>query len=975
MSQSFEHLVDIFIAVIIMFLFPLLYFGQKEDTLTQSVISAETDSLVSDIRSKGYLTKEMYDQYLDELSRTDGLYDISIKHRHMVNEPEYRFRTPDEVKEEQDSAYSGSNVLTQLPVSTVPPVVNDPISTGTLNTQTNASILASAVNTPADPSHVHTDACYLGIKHFHTSACYVPHVHDASCYQTTYCDGTWTGVWVDNYSYRLVCPYCGWDSGSTGSTQASPSNAPSPVWFTCKCGKTSQIAWVDNGHAYWTGHCTKCPYGITSYAGSQEGVVHGYKQDLVCNKTTTLVCGKIEGHYYNGNTEVFAVCNQIVSGIVPTNTIQSVALGDPLITTVTATYQDGSTKVVVATANFTADHIVQNQIVTLTYQYTLSGNTYTKTSNITVTVIPRSKTCVNGHTYNLRADGSDPGCPYCLAWLRSLTIVTPASGNITIYKGTTLSENGVTLLATYMDGHTQYLYNEYVDNLDTQYIGTQNVTLSYKGKYVYLNVTSKRNLRLCPVCNRYYELYPDGSDPGCPFCLALTPIFTGNVMNYYNDYETDAILKELYEGSGIYYFSDRDFIEFDIRNHSTSLGRRIINFFDRRIGTDSTQVVDGGYVREEGAPNITVLINPPIQTDIPIVNDPVSTGTLNTQTNASILASAVNTPANPSHVHTDSCYLGSKHVHVGTPSAGGACYGTYTPGGVCGASIVYEGTHNSGTWYWYCPIDATPIYNTPTVTFADYHCLNSNGHHSLGFQTNTYTMTCPTCHRSFTSYAQSIPSSCGATTTGQYSLTCGKMAGHYYSGNTEVFPVCDQLVSSIVSTNPIQTVALSDPLITTVTATYQDGSTKVVIAAANFTADHTVQNQPVNLTYQYTVGETTYTKTCNITVSVIPRSKTCTNGHTYNLRADGSDPSCPYCQAWLRSLSVISPSSGNITICIGTTLPDNGVTLLATYMDGHTQILTNEYIDNLDKQYVGIQNITVSYKGLYVYLTVTTKKK
>jgi hypothetical protein len=334
-----------------------------------------------------------------------------------------------------------------------------------------------------------------------------------------------------------------------------------------------------------------------------QGVTHGTVNTLVCTKTGeyTINCGKIEGAFYNGNTRVYPICSQQVSSIAPTHSIQTVAIGDALITTVTATYADGSTKVVVGTTTFSTATPRQNQPAVLTYSYTIGGIAYTKTCNITVTVVPRSKSCANGHTYNLNSDGSDPGCPYCQAWLSSLTITYPITGPFTIYKGTTLVDNGVTLLATYMDGHTQILYNEYVDNLDENYVGTQNVTISYKGKYVYLTVTTKRVLQLCSTCNRYYELYPDLSDPGCPFCQARTPIFTGNVLQYYNECFKNEILKELYEGSGVYYFADKDYLEIKVSNSGKSMGRRLLEFVYRGLGGNSLQTVSGGYIREEGS--------------------------------------------------------------------------------------------------------------------------------------------------------------------------------------------------------------------------------------------------------------------------------------------------------------------------------------------------------------------------------------
>ena len=222
----------------------------------------------------------------------------------------------------------------------------------------------------------------------------------------------------------------------------------------------------------------------------------------------------------------------------------------------------------------------------------------TKTCTITISVIPRTKLCLNGHTYNLNSDGSDPGCPYCKAWLRSLELVEPASGSITIDRGTSLSDNGVSLLAVYLDGRTEYLTEGYIDNLDKQYVGAQIVTIGYKGMYASLTVITKRNRILCPVCGRYYELYPDGSDPGCPYCRSRTPVFTGNVMKYYTEHHTKEILKELYEGSGTYYFNDWDNLTITARNVGGSWSNKFLAFFGFNRGFVQSRY--GGYIRKNG---------------------------------------------------------------------------------------------------------------------------------------------------------------------------------------------------------------------------------------------------------------------------------------------------------------------------------------------------------------------------------------
>lgn len=613
MSDIVNHFLDAAIAILIIFLVPLIYFGQKQDALVQTLVYTETNSLVSEIRSNGYLTRDRYDLFLENLSDTGLLYDISMEHRHEVHEPEYRLRTAQEVIDEQNSTYTGSNVYTYRPVTTDIPVVSDPVNTGALNTETNASVLASAVNTPASAGHVHTDSCYNGTKHVHIGnatsgggcyGTYQAHQHISSCYTTSYCDGTWTGGYATTYRMYFNCSFCGKSTGGWAETTTT-SGTPSPHVWTCSyCWKRNSTPFsIVSVSSDWYGHCTKCPAGITSSMNMQ-GVSHGTTTSLNCSRTGeyTLNCGKTEGAYYNGNTQVFPICSQLITSIIATHTVQTVAIGDPLITTCTASYLDGSTKVIVGTTSFSTSSPVQNQTVTITYNYMIGETSYSKSCNITVTVIPRSKTCAKGHLYNLNSDGSDPGCPYCRSWLASLVITYPSTGSLTIYRGTTLSENGVTLLATYLDGHTQLLTNQYVDNLDSVYVGTQNVTISYKGKYVYLTVVTKRNLKQCSVCNRNYELYPDGSDPGCPFCKARTPIFTGNVLEYYNENYTNEILKELYEGEGIYYFTNKDCLVINVQNNSRSWGQKLLSFIYRGLWESNIQTISDGYIREDGNP-------------------------------------------------------------------------------------------------------------------------------------------------------------------------------------------------------------------------------------------------------------------------------------------------------------------------------------------------------------------------------------
>lgn len=771
MDSPLEIVVDIVIAILLILIFPLIYIGQKQDALTQSIVEIKTDELIQEVRSKGYIDREMYENYIEEITSTGVLYDVSMEHTHQVLEPEYRFRTPEEVMEEQDRKFTGENVYTYRPVYSEIPYVEDPIDNSglTMNEETNESILEDAVRTPADPNHVHTADCYAGhvhsgsksftYSHSHTGACrnYLSRADAIVTCRSCNKNYVWTNAayyWnTDTNSQQVIyidtsgsknCIYCrssnlqvtmknnysyscyynidedkdGYhDTVPNGVVKLYPGqSAPQSqeqATYTDGCYQYHKTKYLSDSFEYYQygglnkssawrafntmvytnrfqGYCTvpefyyiglyssnesldinELPtYAYVAYQAyiSDDGSLHfrysgywvdssfrhtsigpGFPQTMSIDEFISNVSAvnsffkksigldlnaRLEpdpsstitwyntrykdGSYYtpyintceydhslgvNGWVPICGqvedktiICSEKIVSLQPTHPIQAIYVGEPLITTANATYQDGSTNIVLCNTSFTSDVPTINETVTLTYT-DARGNVLTCT--ITVTVIPKMKTCENGHDYNLNVDGSDPGCPYCKAWLKELEIYIPQPPSITIYRGTTLQENGVTLLATYLDGHKEYVATDYLDNLDKYYVGIQDVTIGYKGKYVNLTVTTKRNMVLCPICNRYYELYPDDSDPGCPYCAAKTPIFTGNILEYENKYYETDILKKLYESDGIYYFTYRDYFNINVRNRSKGWGRGILKFISKGIGDEYIHVVDGGYIREE----------------------------------------------------------------------------------------------------------------------------------------------------------------------------------------------------------------------------------------------------------------------------------------------------------------------------------------------------------------------------------------
>ncbi len=89
MGNALSKIAAALLAVILIFLFPAVQSAQREEDLR--VLSAH-NSLVQftdAVRSKGYISPEMYEDFTRELEITGAVYDIDLEHRHKKYHPEY----------------------------------------------------------------------------------------------------------------------------------------------------------------------------------------------------------------------------------------------------------------------------------------------------------------------------------------------------------------------------------------------------------------------------------------------------------------------------------------------------------------------------------------------------------------------------------------------------------------------------------------------------------------------------------------------------------------------------------------------------------------------------------------------------------------------------------------------------------------------------------------------------------------------
>lgn len=79
MGDSLTTIVAIFLAAILMFVFPLSAISEMNDNEALAMVQSYTTEFVDQIRAKGKITVEDYDAYIQKLNATGNSYDVNIE--------------------------------------------------------------------------------------------------------------------------------------------------------------------------------------------------------------------------------------------------------------------------------------------------------------------------------------------------------------------------------------------------------------------------------------------------------------------------------------------------------------------------------------------------------------------------------------------------------------------------------------------------------------------------------------------------------------------------------------------------------------------------------------------------------------------------------------------------------------------------------------------------------------------------------
>lgn len=89
MGNALSKLTSALLAIFLILFFPMMQTAQREEDLITLTAYNSLVQFTDAVRNKGYVTPEMYEDFIKELARSGKEYDIEMEHRHKKYHPEY----------------------------------------------------------------------------------------------------------------------------------------------------------------------------------------------------------------------------------------------------------------------------------------------------------------------------------------------------------------------------------------------------------------------------------------------------------------------------------------------------------------------------------------------------------------------------------------------------------------------------------------------------------------------------------------------------------------------------------------------------------------------------------------------------------------------------------------------------------------------------------------------------------------------
>lgn len=90
MENALWKVLAFLLGALLLFLAPMMSLLERQDDIAYSVVFAECNRFVDACRDTGYISPNMYSEFVDRLSATGNFYDIKIFHIHRSVNPVYK---------------------------------------------------------------------------------------------------------------------------------------------------------------------------------------------------------------------------------------------------------------------------------------------------------------------------------------------------------------------------------------------------------------------------------------------------------------------------------------------------------------------------------------------------------------------------------------------------------------------------------------------------------------------------------------------------------------------------------------------------------------------------------------------------------------------------------------------------------------------------------------------------------------------
>lgn len=116
MGDSLMTVIAIFVATILMFIFPLLSVSERSDDISQLAVQTATVEFVDNVSSKGKITSSDYDSFIQRLSTTGNTYNVEMEAKILDENPgkKVTWTSGDKIGENVYYSQFSSQILEEL---------------------------------------------------------------------------------------------------------------------------------------------------------------------------------------------------------------------------------------------------------------------------------------------------------------------------------------------------------------------------------------------------------------------------------------------------------------------------------------------------------------------------------------------------------------------------------------------------------------------------------------------------------------------------------------------------------------------------------------------------------------------------------------------------------------------------------------------------------------------------------------------